>query len=127
MARIDNIREILSVIEYDENMPDKILWSSGPEGVLANDALFFRVRGERRLLLLNGGDESSYYPYKVELYSMTEGPDVDLYGKDGNRWNKYELIYDYMLDVEEFDEDVSESEAKEWAEEWLLDYLRKES
>ena len=115
MKRIENIRKILSVIQFDEQMPDKILWSSEPEGRKDTFTIYFTVDGERRLLVLSGGDYFTYLNYILELYSIEKGRKDKLWD-DRQGWNKSELIH-------EFEEGTTETEAKTLAEAWLLNYL----
>ena len=120
MNRMEAIRGILSVIQFDEQMPDKILWLSEPEGMKDTFTIYFTVGGERRLLMLRGSDYATYLNYRLELYSIVEGRDADFawfeIPDDGQGWNECQLIH-------EFEEGTTETEAKEWAEAWLLEYL----
>ena len=121
--RIETINKILSVIKYDEQMPDKILWSSDSEGLKDTHTIYFTIGAERKLLLLQGGDYATYLDYSLKLCSIEEGhkSDFDWWDSihDGQGWNKCEVIHD-------FEEGTTESEAKAWAEAWLLEYLKSE-
>ena len=115
MTRIETIRGILSVIQFDDQMPDKILWSSEPEGRKDTFTIYFTVDGERRLLVLSGGDYFTYLSYTLELCSIQKGCRNELWD-DGQGWNECQLIH-------EFEEGTTETEAKAYAEHWLLGYL----
>ena len=120
--RIETINKILSVIKYDEQMPDKILWSSDSEGLKDTYTIYFTIGAQRKLLLLQGGDYATYLDYSLKLCSIEEDhkSDFDWWDSinDGQGWNKCEVIHD-------FEEGTTESEAKAWAEACLLRYLRK--